>query len=611
MSEGTTLSKVVISLGSNVAPKKATLQKALAEIVLRKIARVLMISPFYKTQPWGVEDQDWYLNGCCLLETHMNPLELLDALQKIETDYGRVRDIRWGPRTLDLDILFFENFDEYKDERLTIPHPYLTKRAFVLKPLIDLMPWGAVEGKSFIDYLKDLNDNSLIKLVPIEDDFEETLKLYWDDLCPTKITPGLNRVEAALEALGSPHKNLPSVIHIAGTNGKGSTAAILMAVLRKAGKKVHRYTSPHLRRYNERYVIGMENGQSRFVQKNEFEVYASKLVPIIDKFKLSHFEALTILAFLLFSQNSADYVILETGMGGRLDATNVIAKPAMTIITSISMDHTEFLGDSIEAIAFEKAGIIKKNVPLVVSTRNQDAAKVVCDMAEQLKAPVYKLGEAWDIKLVDDAEVFISTLTSREVFLDILNLNGVHQLDNAGAALMAAQILLGDNFLMDEELDEVLENIKWPARLEKLEQGVCKLKFPSNCEIIVDGCHNAEGMMSFTEQMLALNMMKPKKLVIFFSAKKGRNLQEVFSIFSRLNAHFIFIEDSGAREQYTAKELAEAAAYQDISFEVSKNWLVMNNYVNNNDLDSIRFAVCGSLYFCGAFYNLIEYKMIP
>ena len=600
----------MISVGGNIAPKKPMLQRAMTEIVRRNIGRILLISPFYKTKAWGVEDQDWFVNACMMIETELTPHQLLKQLQKIETDYGRIREQKWGPRTVDLDILLYEHIDVMDEPDLKIPHPLMTKRGFILRPLSDMMPWLAVEGKTVREHLYALSDDGVMRIEPKADFFEEILDMYWN-LSPRNISLGLERMYHALQALGNPHLRLPPVIHIAGTNGKGSTSAILHKVLNAAGKRVHRYTSPHLLCYDERFIIGLANGQNRYISSDEFEIAVSRIAPYVSKYQLSHFEALTLVAFLVFADAPADYVILETGMGGRLDATNVIPNPALTIITSISFDHTEFLGDMLEAIAFEKAGIIKPNVPVVIAARHKAAQNVLREVAQKRYAPALVVEQDWKITLVENTETLVM-LEGPEVLLDVLSLAGVHQLDNAGAALVGAYHLLGDKeFPEPEKLDETLAGIHWPARLQRLDVRDCGLPLPKDLDMLVDGCHNAEGLIAFVEYLLYLGVNNPKPTEIFVSFKRGRDLREVFHILTKARASLIFIEYHSADNQYTAHELAEYATLYDIPFRVVESWMVLGDFIKDPDIASKRYAVCGSLYFCGSFFRVIDYNMIP
>ncbi|NBO19889.1 MAG: bifunctional folylpolyglutamate synthase/dihydrofolate synthase, partial [Proteobacteria bacterium] len=206
------------------------------------------------------------------------------------------------------------------------------------------------------------------------------------------ITPGLERVLAFLDLLGSPHRKLPPVVHVAGTNGKGSTLAYLHAILEGAGYAVHRYTSPHLVRFHERIILRGKPIEDAYLM----DVLA-RAKALIERCPVTSFESTTAAAFLAFSEQPADILLLETGMGGRLDATNVVDTPLLTVITPIDMDHCAFLGSTISAIAGEKAGILKARVPCVVGRQLPEAARVLEVKAKPLSAPLYRMGREWQV----------------------------------------------------------------------------------------------------------------------------------------------------------------------------------------------------------------------
>jgi dihydrofolate synthase/folylpolyglutamate synthase len=614
--------KVVLSLGSNIPPKKTYIQRAIAEIIKRKIGNILMIAPYYKSEAVGKINQDWFINTCILIETHYQPLELLRNLQKIENDLGRIRIEKWGNRTIDIDIILFE-LDEkqqakyHKNPELTIPHPEMKKRAFVLKPMYDLMPWLTFDNQSIVDLLFEVQDQKIIQLINNPDIYEEILNMYWR-LEPRKIELGLDKVLFCLDLLGKPHLKLPPTIHIAGTNGKGSTSAILHNLLCVMEKKVHRFTSPHLLSYSERFIIGLEKGGRRFISVEEFEIYVARVAPYVKKCGLSHFEALTVMAILIFSEIDADYIILETGMGGRLDATNVIPNPIATIITTISKDHTAFLGDTIEKIAAEKAGIIKENVPLITSVQFQKALDVIEKKAKSMNAPLFKIGTEWSIVEIDsdegnsDLKIDAFIFNNTEIFLDLLSLKGTYQLENAGVALATLILIFGEDNLPDPDIiDDGLSTVYWPARLEHLEPQNCKLPIHNNIEFIVDAAHNAEGLFSLTDYLSTLNLKTPKETYLIVSFKEGRDLLDSFSILSEFPAKYIFIESHLALEQVSLKSLIEVAEHFDLNYEVVPNWQFLIPLFTDTEVIYKRYVITGSIYFISTFYHMINYEIRP
>jgi dihydrofolate synthase / folylpolyglutamate synthase len=614
------MQKVILSLGSNIPPKKSTIQQAIAEIIKRKIGRILMIAPFYKTLAVGNEKQDWFVNTCILIETKQKPLELLETIQKIEHDFGRIRNKKWAARTLDIDIILFElsKADEEKFKNhptLTIPHVEMKNRAFVLRPLFDLMPWLIFDGVPLTDLIEKTSNQEVELLVNKSDIHEEIMDMYWE-LEPRGINLGLERIKHCAELMGNPHLKLPPVIHIAGTNGKGSTAAILHNVLSHMGKKVHRFTSPHLLSYSERFILGLNDGAKRYISVDEFEILVSRIAPYVKQCKLSHFEALTMIAYLLFSENPADYVILETGMGGRLDATNIIPNPIATIITTISRDHTEYLGNMIEAIAYEKAGIIKEKVPVIVSAQFKPAVDVISERAKMLNAPLFRINHEWSIAEILEPEQNIKIdsfiYKDEEIFLDLLSLQGNYQLENAGAALATIIAIFGKHNLPKPEiLDDALSNVRWPARLENLQPQDCNLPLNDTTEFIVDSAHNAEGLFSLVDYLKILNVLSHKETHFIISFKKGRDLQEAFAVLSSFPANYIFVKSHYAHEQCTPEDLERFAIAYGLKYKVVENWQFLISLFDDTEIYIKRYVVTGSMYFIGAFYKMIDYQMHP
>lgn len=294
---------------------------------------------------------------------------------------------------------------------------------------------------------------------------------------PNYIDLSLERIEKFLVLIGDPHKKLPPVIHIAGTNGKGSLAANLHAVFETAGYTVHRYISPHLVRFNERIVVA-----GKEIEDDYLEDLLKRILALADQQSITFFEMATVAAFLAFSEHPADVVILEVGLGGRLDATNVVT-PVVTAITPISLDHCKHLGDTIAAIAGEKAGIIKPGVPCVVGRQPQEALGVISERAAILNAPLYPMGVTWDWRMQEGKAIYASSKRNR-VFAP--GLAGKHQYDNAATAIACIDRLPQFN-ITDEAIRGGLQNVSWPARLQRLEN------LSPSIELWLDGGHNPQG----------------------------------------------------------------------------------------------------------------------
>lgn len=295
---------------------------------------------------------------------------------------------------------------------------------------------------------------------------------------------GLERVERFLALLGSPQKRLPPVVHVAGTNGKGSLIACLDAIFKAAGLKVHRYVSPHLVRFNERIQIAGEPITDAYLQE-----LLTRVAAFIDHQPVTFFESTTAAAFLAFSEHPADVVLLETGMGGRLDATNVVEKPALTAITPISRDHTQFLGDTPAAIAAEKAGIIKAGVTCVVGKQEKEALEVIRHKAKEMNAPLYLYWKDWK-PVLDGASA--KYRSGRLTMQFSPSLAGKHQYDNAATAIACVEKLPQFNITAEHIADGIAQ-ARWPARLQHLAWGPLAKILHEGIELWLDGGHNPQG----------------------------------------------------------------------------------------------------------------------
>lgn len=288
-----------------------------------------------------------------------------------------------------------------------------------------------------------------------------------------------------LAALGDPQHDLPPVIHVAGTNGKGSIVAMLRAIYEAAGYRVHAYTSPHLLRMNERIVLGGEE-----IGDEQLERRIDDVLEKAEGAPLSFFEITTALALKAFAENPADVLLLETGMGGRLDCTNVVEKPLAAIISRVSMDHTEFLGDTIEKIAAEKAGIIKPGVPCVAGYQGKNGASVlnVLQKAAQAKgASFYACGADWDVRETAD-EKMLHSFQGKTTKWPVPALAGAHQLCNAGAVLTALQVTGATRPVSRESCVKGLQSIRWPGRLQRLP--VAAFGLSESAQVWLDCGHN-------------------------------------------------------------------------------------------------------------------------
>jgi len=298
------------------------------------------------------------------------------------------------------------------------------------------------------------------------------------------INLGLTRVKELLSRLNYPQDKLPPTIHVAGTNGKGSTLAYLKCIFEQANYKAHRYTSPHLTRFNERINLAGKDITDDYL----YEVMEKTRLASGD-LQTTFFEGTTAGAFLAFSENPADVLLLETGLGGRLDATNVLDKPSLTIITPVSDDHMEYLGDTIPKIAAEKAGIIKPGATCVISWQNAEAMQVIIEKCRELNAPYYAWGEHWNFEVTSEGFDFIDIESSERFSFPKPSLQGLHQIINAACAVAALRCIEGFDFTY-ENICNGLEKTFWPARMQKITSGVLAKMLPEGTELWIDGAHN-------------------------------------------------------------------------------------------------------------------------
>ncbi len=357
-------------------------------------------------------------------------------------------------------------------------------------------------------------------------------------LHPKGFDLSLSRIRRLLEALGNPHLRMPPVIHVAGTNGKGSVTAFCRAILEASGLGVHVHTSPHLVRWHERYRLGRKGGRGELVDDIVFADALRRVAQANDGQAITVFEILTAVTFILFSEHPADVAIVEVGLGGRFDATNVIEHPAVSVIMPISLDHQSYLGDSVELIAAEKAGIMKPGCPVVIGHQEHEEARdVLVATAERLGCPMSVFGQDFlayeeQGRLIYQDEFGLSDLP-------LPRLPGRHQYANAAAAIRAVKAAGFD--VTEAMAEKAMISVEWPGRLQRLVAGKLMAYAPTGAEIWVDGGHNpgageviAEAMAGFEEKQprplyLITGMINTKDPVGYFHAFAGL-AQEVFTV---------------------------------------------------------------------------------
>ncbi len=374
-------------------------------------------------------------------------------------------------------------------------------------------------------------------------------------LHPNRIDLSLDRMQRLLQRLDHPERELPPVIHVAGTNGKGSTIAYLRAILEAANLRVHAYTSPYLVRINECFRLGRAGG-GMLVGDGELRAALEHCERANAGAPITIFEIETAAAFCLFAQHPADVGLLEVGLGGRLDATNVIDAPLATVIAPISMDHTEFLGDTLMTIAREKVGIIKRNVPAICAEQTPEAIAIIEAQAKRMHAPLHTAGQEWHVnvergRLVYQDERGLMDLAAPKLF-------GRHQFDNAGLAIATLRAL--EAFKIDTAAFEAgIVSAEWPARMQRLASGALVDQAPPGCEIWLDGGHNAEGGRVVAAALGDLEERVSRPLVVIVGMMANKDAGAFLANFAGLTRHIMAVQIPGRDNAMPPDRLADAA----------------------------------------------------
>ncbi|GHF51636.1 bifunctional folylpolyglutamate synthase/dihydrofolate synthase [Seohaeicola zhoushanensis] len=403
-------------------------------------------------------------------------------------------------------------------------------------------------------------------------------------LHPKIIDLTLDRVWRLLEALGNPQDSLPPVIHIAGTNGKGSTQAMIRAGIEGAGQVAHAYTSPHLARFHERIRVA-----GKLISEADLTAVLDECYAANGGEAITYFEITTCAALLAFARTPADYTLLEVGLGGRLDATNVIAKPALTIITPISMDHESYLGDTLAKIAFEKAGILKRGVPCVVGPQPDEVMEVIERQAARLGAPLIARGQHWHSRRERDRLVFDDETGLLD--LPLPNLLGAHQVDNAGAALAALRHL----GMTEAACEAAVTRAFWPARMQRLTTGPLPDSAPG-VELWLDGGHNPAAGEALAH-VLAEMPKRPTHLICGMLNTKdvGGYLRPMAPHVASLTA----VSIPGEANTLPAETTAQTAKVAGMSATTAPDVATALATIAASD-PSARVLICGSLYLAGS-----------
>jgi dihydrofolate synthase / folylpolyglutamate synthase len=402
-------------------------------------------------------------------------------------------------------------------------------------------------------------------------------------LHPKIIDLTLDRVWRLLEALGHPERSLPPVIHIAGTNGKGSTQAMIRAGLEAARGSVHAYTSPHLARFHERIRLAgdliSEDYLSEILEECEG---ANGGIPI------TYFEITTCAALLAFARTPADWTLLEVGLGGRLDATNVVNKPRLTIITPVSIDHQQYLGETLPEIAGEKAGILKRGVPCVVGPQDPEGLAVIEARAERLGAPLLVHGQHWHA--FEERGRLIFQDETGLLDLPLPNLPGPHQIDNAGAALAALRHLGADA----AACEAAVSHADWPARMQRLRHGPL-VAAAGTSELWLDGGHNPAGGEAVAA---TLGQMPRKHTHLILGMLNTKDIAGYLRPVAAQAASLTAVSIPGEANTLSAEDTQAAAARAGITADTAESVLEAVQHIVAKD-PGARILICGSLYLAG------------
>lgn len=425
-------------------------------------------------------------------------------------------------------------------------------------------------------------------------------------LHPKRIDLSLDRVQRLLAALGHPERKLPPVIHVAGTNGKGSTIAFLRAILEAAGQRVHVYTSPHLVRFNERFRIG-KSGEGRLVSDEELIVAMEECELANAGAPITVFEITTAAGLVLFARHPADVLLMEVGLGGRLDATNVVDSPLATIITRVSVDHIDFLGDRLEKIAAEKAGILKRGVPAVVAAQHREVLAVIERQAATLSVPLKIAGEDWTAteergRLVYQDETGLLDLPPPKLY-------GRHQFENAGLAITALRTIkqLG---IPPAAYDGGMVKADWPARLHRLGHGPLVDRAPAGSELWLDGGHNPDGGRAIAAALADLEERVSRPLVLIVGMLASKDCEGFLGNFAGLARRMIAVPVPGVEKGLSAEAVADTARAIGIPATSRDNLAEALEAARKLDLDPPpRILITGSLYLAGEV--LLENGTLP
>ena len=417
-------------------------------------------------------------------------------------------------------------------------------------------------------------------------------------LHPKLIDLSLGRIERLLHSLGDPHLKLPPVVHIAGTNGKGSVSAYLKAMVEAAGRRAHVYTSPHLVRFHERIVLaGAAGSPGQPIGESALVDILTRAEAVNSGGDITQFEITTAAAFLAFAEHPADVLLLEVGLGGRLDATNVIPNPRACVITSVSMDHADKLGTTIAAIASEKAGILKPGVPAIISQQSEEAGLVIAQTARRVGAPTISWGQDFDA--FEQGGRLVVQCYEQLLDLPLPALIGRHQIGNAGTAVATA-LELCELGLDERAIERGLTQVRWPARMQRLDNGPLPALLKPGCELWLDGGHNPAAGQVLAQTLADLEERSARPLHLVVGMMGLKDAAGFLAPFRGLARDVTAVPIPGAHEAPHAPEtLAETARSVGLPAEVARDVASALRQIDQRHPGPKRILICGSLYLAG------------
>lgn len=410
------------------------------------------------------------------------------------------------------------------------------------------------------------------------------------ELHPKIIDLSLERMHRILARLGNPERRLPPVIHVAGTNGKGSTVAYLKASTKAAGLKVHTYTSPHLVRFHERVTLA-----GKVIEESHLSQLLEECEQANGKEPITFFEITTAAAFLAFARQPADYLILEVGLGGRLDATNVAENIALSVITTVDYDHQQYLGDTLTLIAHEKAGILKRGVPAVIGPQPDEARDEIEKVARQRGVNLAIANQDWQAYEQQGRLVF----QDEQGLLDLPlpHLRGRHQIDNAGNAIASIRVL-NDQRIGDHHIEAGLKEAEWPARMQRLGPGGLDRFASNNMELWLDGGHNPSAGRVIAQAFSDINERHSRPLVLIWGMLNTKDAGSFIASFSGVAHLVLTIAIPGEPNAVPADHLADVAEREGLSAETCGS-LEEALRRASEITPAARVLICGSLYLAG------------